>query len=176
MAIQKDTDIQFYQRLFRANSDEDGSYLVHADQVQGLNDAIAATTATSNKEYVITGVDVSATNKEAGFKYNTGVKFKNSQVIAESFYATSDARIKENFEPLTTKKSILDLPTYKYDFIKGSKNQVGCKAQDLQEICPELVNEGFDGYLSIQESKIVYLLLDELKKLRAEVDELKARG
>lgn len=94
------------------------------------------------------------------------------RVTAGSFNAMSDARLKENFQPLTPEKSILDLPTYKFDFINGAKNQIGCKAQDLQEICPEIVNAGDDGYLSIQESKIVYLLLEEVKKLRKEIDEL----
>lgn len=96
-------------------------------------------------------------------------------VTAGSFNASSDVRLKENFEPLVLEKSILDLPTYKFDFINGAKNQIGCKAQELQEICPEIVNEGSDGYLSIQESKMVYLLLDEIKKLRSEVDSLKSR-
>lgn len=97
----------------------------------------------------------------------------NKTITAGTFNASSDARLKENFQPLKIEKSILDLPTYKFDFINGSKNQIGCKAQDLQEICPEIVNEGNDGYLSIQESKIVYLLLEEVKKLRKEIDELK---
>ena len=103
---------------------------------------------------------------------NITVAGTDSMVTAGSFYATSDARLKENFEPLQT-GSILELPTYKFDFINGAKNQIGCKAQDLQEICPEIVHEGSDGHLSIQESKIVYLLLEEVKKLRKELDELK---
>ena len=93
-------------------------------------------------------------------------------VESPSFNATSDARLKENFQELKT-GNILDLPTYKFDFINGRKNQIGCKAQDLQKICPEIVDENSDGYLSIQESKIVYLLLEEVKKLRQELDELK---
>ena len=64
--------------------------------------------------------------------------------------------------------AILNLPVYKYNFIndESKKEHIGCLAQDLQEICPEIVNEGQDGYLAIEESKIVYLLLDEVKKLR----------
>ena len=91
------------------------------------------------------------------------------QVRASSFNATSDARLKENFQTFIPQKSILDLPVYKFDFINGLKNQIGCKAQDLQEICPEIVDENSDGYLSIQESKIVYLLIDEIKKLKDEI-------
>ena len=95
------------------------------------------------------------------------------QVKAGSFNATSDARLKENFKPLDTQKSILELPVYRFNFIGEDVTHIGCKAQDLQEICPEIVNEGSDGYLSIQESKIVYLLLEEVKKLREEVTTLK---
>jgi hypothetical protein len=120
-----------------------------------------------------TATPTGATTGYKQLKINASETEFNNQVKAPSFNAISDARLKENFEPLQTEKSILDLPTYKFDFKNGAKNQIGCKAQDLQEICPEIVNEGSDGYLSIQESKIVYLLLDEIKKLRKEVDELK---
>lgn len=108
-----------------------------------------------------------------GSNSNLIIDGSSGNITASTFNAKSDLRLKENFQPLDIKKSILDLSTYKFDFINGAKNQIGCKAQDLQEICPEIVDEGDDGYLSIQESKIVYLLLEEVKKLRREVDELK---
>jgi hypothetical protein len=46
-------------------------------------------------------------------------------------------------------------------------------AQDLQAICPEIVHVDSNGYLSIEESKIVYLLLDKMKEMQKEIDELK---
>lgn len=95
------------------------------------------------------------------------------QVTANRYKARSDRRLKENIREYTCDKSILNLPIYKYDYIAGSKNIIGCMAQDLQEICPELVNEDENGYLTIEESKIVYLLLQEVAKLKSEVDELK---
>ena len=63
----------------------------------------------------------------------------------------------------------------KFRFNSDNSEHIGCLAQDLQKICPELVKENDDGYLSIAEDKIVYLLLDEVKKLKAEVDELKSK-
>lgn len=96
-------------------------------------------------------------------------------ITASSFNASSDKRLKENIEPYSCDKSILNLEVKKFDFINGEKNQIGCIAQDLQEICPEIISEDDKGYLSINESKIVYLLLDEVKKLKAEVEELKAK-
>lgn len=95
------------------------------------------------------------------------------RVTANNFYATSDARLKENIKPFEYRQSILDLPIYNYDFKQGDKNQIGCLAQDLQKLYPELVNESASGYLSIQESKLVYLLMEEVKSLKTEIEELK---
>ena len=94
-------------------------------------------------------------------------------ITANSFNAKSDARLKENLVPYTPKKSILDLPIYKYNFIGKNETHIGCLAQDLEKICPELVSKDNDGYLSIKETKLVYLLLEEVKKLKAELEEIK---
>lgn len=95
-------------------------------------------------------------------------------IEAVKFNATSDKRLKTNITEFKPKRSILDLKVKKFDFIGGPKNQIGCLAQDLQAICPEIVNERADGYLSIQESKLIYLLLEEVKQLRFELDSLTA--
>jgi hypothetical protein len=96
-------------------------------------------------------------------------------IKATTFAAVSDKRLKENLIEYKSEKSILDLPVYKYNFIntENKKEYIGCLAQDLQEICPEIVTEDKDGYLAIEESKIVYLLLEEVKKLKKELDALK---
>ena len=93
-------------------------------------------------------------------------------ITAAAFQASSDARLKTNITPYENKKSILDLPVYKFDFIDGPKEQIGCLAQELQEICPELVQEKEDGYLSINENKLVYLLLEEVKRLNKKLEEV----
>ena len=98
------------------------------------------------------------------------------RVEANRYSARSDARLKENLREYTPKKSILDLPVYEYDYKNGDKNVIGCTAQDLREICPEIVSENSDGYLVIEEYKIVYLLLQEVKKLKEEVETLKKKG
>ena len=104
----------------------------------------------------------------------TGGTFSGA-ITATSFTASSDKRLKENIDSYVCNKSILDLDVKKFDFINGEKAQIGCLAQELQEICPELVKEGEDGYLKIHESKIVYLLLQELKNQKEELGALKKR-
>lgn len=90
-----------------------------------------------------------------------------------NYYSSSDIRLKENIVPFENKKSILDLPIKRFDYINGKKDNIGCIAQDLQKLYPELVTTNEDGYLSIEETKLVYLLIDEVKKLKEEVDKLK---
>ena len=38
--LRDQNDIKIYGRLYRANSDNDGQYIVHADQVEGLAEAL----------------------------------------------------------------------------------------------------------------------------------------
>lgn len=94
-----------------------------------------------------------------------------------TLHQSCDRRLKENitpyFRPYFCDQSILSLPVYTYNFIGQENKQIGCMAQDLQNICPEIVSVDTNGYLTVQESKIVYLLLEEIKKLRSEVDILK---
>ena len=96
---------------------------------------------------------------------------------AVSYNATSDARLKTNIKTFIPKKSILDLNIKSFEYIndKTHTTYIGCIAQELQEICPEVVQTNEDGYLSVQETKLVYLLLNEVKKLKAEVELLKRR-
>ena len=108
--------------------------------------------------------------------YNGSIKANSTgRLSAVSFYATSDKRLKENIKPLKYTKSILDLPVYTYDYIDGQKNNIGCLAQDLQKLYPELVSQNSDGYLMVDNSKVVYLLLEEVKLLKKELAEIKTK-
>lgn len=135
-----------------------------------------SSTSASTSYYIVGSSATSSTT--ASLYANSNIYFNpNSGVLtSKTFNASSDARLKENIKPYSCTESILDLPIYIYDFKGGSlNNQIGCLAQDLQKICPEIVTKGEDGYLSIQESKIVFLLLQELKKQNARIDELEKK-
>lgn len=90
----------------------------------------------------------------------------SGSISASSFYATSDVRLKTNIKPYTPKTSILDLPIYEFDYKSSGQHTIGCLAQDLQKICPEIVSEDEDGFLHIEESKLIYLLLEEVRRLK----------
>ena len=98
-----------------------------------------------------------------------------TRITATQFNATSDIRKKTAIQDYICKKSILDLPIKEFEFIGDETHtkHIGCIAQDLQEICPEIVHEDADGYLSIEETKLIYLLLQEVKELKKELKILK---
>ena len=145
----------------------------HSDQ------KVKVTTAPKTKAYLLGASSSKYTSGSTtdNVVADTGVYLSDTegQLTAISFCATSDKRLKENLTPYVCEKSILELPVYKYNFIKdkAKTEHIGCLAQDLQEICPEIVCAEADGYLTINENKIVYLLLNEVKKLKQEVDNLK---
>lgn len=131
---------------------------------------------TSANRYLVASSTYSSSTSATAYVYsNIYLNHNTGQLTATTFNATSDARLKENITPYENDKSVLDLPVYHYDFIDGVKDQIGCLAQDLQKICPEIVNEEENGYLTITESKIVYLLLEELKKQNSRIAELEKK-
>ena len=107
---------------------------------------------------------------------STGIDITGiTRITATQFNATSDLRKKTAIQDYICKKSILDLPIKEFEFIGDETHtkHIGCIAQDLQEICPEIVHKDADGYLSIEETKLVYLLLQEVKELKKELKILK---
>lgn len=140
--------------------------------------AVEASTAKVTSELTvakITGTGAISTTSDISGKNLAVVATitAGGMIKGASFYATSDERRKENIKDFSCENSILDLPVKEFDLKSDGTHHIGCLAQDLQKICPELVKEDDDGYLAIEESKLVYLLLNEVKALKEEIEELK---
>ena len=181
----------FAQKLIVGDSfveaGEDGNWFFLVGSSAGTNFAKLKGNFEGTGNLTITGtgaidgkVTIGHEGTEPGFEVwgNTnlhGPVTTTGKVTASSFYATSDICLKQNISDYSCEKSILDLPIKEFEYINDEAHtkHIGCIAQDLQQICPELVQKNDAGYLTIEESKLVYLLLDEVKKLRNEVKELK---
>lgn len=116
-------------------------------------------------------IELGENNNSLSKIYSDNIYSTNTS--STTFTATSDIRLKENIEDYKCEKSILDLPIKQFDFKTSKHHSIGCIAQDLKEICPEIVHENEDGYLTIEENKLIYLLIQEVKELKEEIKRLK---
>ena len=97
----------------------------------------------------------------------------------------SDKRLKENIKPIESaldKVSKLQGVTFDWkkqnpqddkELTRNWKNDIGFIAQDVQKVIPELVRENEDGMLSMRHQGIAPILLEAIKELKAEIEELK---
>ena len=97
---------------------------------------------------------------------------------------TSDIRLKTNIEPIENAlDKVLGINgfTYNHNEIAGELGldteirYAGVSAQDLQEVLPEAVKPcpASDEYLTVQYEKVVPLLIEAIKELKSEIEELK---
>lgn len=102
---------------------------------------------------------------------------------ADYFNATSDIRAKENIKAFD--KHALDiinkLHTYTYTYKNSQHKSYGIMAQDILDVningfsfVENAAATGANGdYMSIRESKLVYLLIEGIKEQQAEIEALK---
>ena len=117
-------------------------------------------------------------NSSKAMTFGSNIKINESgegRIVACGFGTSSDFRLKQNIKSYKAEKSILDLDVKEFEYINDAthKKHIGAIAQDVQEICPEIVYEDTNGYLNIEENKLVYLLLNEVKELKKEIKRLK---
>ena len=108
------------------------------------------------------------------------------QVSDEITAFASDIRLKTDIEPIDNaldKVCKISGFTYKHnevaklkcDLDTGDQRYVGVSAQDIQQVLPEAVRPApsNNDYLTVQYEKLVPLLIEAIKELKNEIDELK---
>ena len=53
---------------------------------------------------------------------------------------------------------------------------MGVIAQEIEEYIPEVIKDGLQGYKAVRYEKIVPLLIESIKELKLEIDELKKKN
>jgi len=94
-------------------------------------------------------------------------------------YFTSDERLKDNITPIPNaldKVASLSGNTFDWnDKTDKVGSETGVIAQEVQALgLPDVVTERDNGYLAVRYEKLVPLLIEAIKELKAEVEELKA--
>ena len=92
--------------------------------------------------------------------------------------AFSDRRLKTDIEPITNalpKVMQMQGVYYKRNDVEDAREQIGVIAQDMEEIVPEVVLTADDDMQtkSVDYGKLCAVLIESIKELKAEIDELK---
>ena len=96
-------------------------------------------------------------------------------MTAGSFNATSDARVKENVEPIDQPLEIMKEirgVTFNMKEDETKKKRIGVIAQELETILPDLVSEDSSGMKSVNYLDMIGLLVESVKELTARVEQL----
>jgi hypothetical protein len=97
-------------------------------------------------------------------------------------YASSDIRLKENLSKIDNSlEKLLKISGYQYHWNKIAQEMypertmqdVGVIAQEVKEIVPSAVVEREDGYLAVRYDKLIPLLIEAVKSLKAEIEDMK---
>ena len=95
---------------------------------------------------------------------------------ATSWTSASDINLKdviENIDNAVNDLSTLTPVRFTWKSDEHKKEQVGLIAQEVKKILPNSVNDTGDGYLGVQYTDIIPLLVAAVKELKTEIDELK---
>ena len=110
-----------------------------------------------------------------------GGTFEAEDDIIGFVSSISDARLKENVQPLNNAlQSVSQLQGVSYDWKKDGKHAIGFIAQEVEKVLPSAVTErelafGEEGqlYKTVEYNQVIALLVESIKELKAEIDELK---
>lgn len=117
------------------------------------------------------------------FRFDLNGDFKASRdivaaswVYATNFRVSSDRRLKTDIKKAEYSLPEVELKTFRFKADERKAKHIGFIAQDIQEQVPDIVNEDeTTKRLTIDESALLAIAVDEINKLKKRVEELEKR-
>jgi Chaperone of endosialidase len=106
----------------------------------------------------------------------------NGDIECTTLHETSDERLKTDIQPITNvldKIAGLQAVTYMWNDkarVLGAEiddRKIGLLAQNVEAMFPELISQKGDGYKSMEYSKLTAVLIEAVKELKSENDQLR---
>ena len=164
-----------------ATADQTGSEIASA--LNGQNVYTTGNIGRDSNDYIAfsnnSHMDVRI-NGSTEFRFEADGDFHaDGDVIAQSTTISSDAKLKENIEPVSDAlKKVEALNGVSFDWKKTGERSAGVIAQEVIGVLPEAVKEvtpvaGGDSHLAVNYHALTSILIEAIKELKAEVEELK---
>ena len=178
------------------SGDTDNIYLI--SDATSANGGFGASIAFSRIQYAdrraaaIAAKQTTADEDQVGLAFFTHSSADATAAIVESLTLThdgnltatgnvtafSDVTLKENIETIPNAlNKVLNLRGVEFDRVDKPENphEIGVIAQEVEEIIPEVVHTNTEGIKSVAYGNLVGLLIESIKELKAEVNDLKAQ-
>ena len=135
---------------------------------------------TTNTGVSVTGNVAASGNLSGSSVSSSGDILADGDVVA---FNSSDMRLKNNLQVIEGALDKIDgINGYEFDWNDKSPSwarerghDVGVVAQEVQKIHPEIVEERKNGYLGVDYKRLVPLLIQSIKELKDEVNEIKQK-
>lgn len=144
------------------------SYLLH------VNGSLGSSSLTTGS---ITASSLNASgNAYCNYLYvNWNVNAWN--MYAYNYYTRSDAKLKKNISSIDNSLDLITSLKGREYFLKNAKSpestdkkNYGFIAQEIQEILPEIVSEDDEGYLAVNYTSIIPILVEAIKEQQDEIE------
>ena len=123
-----------------------------------------------NTNFRVNGGNIYISSATSIVGCSSGNLFCDGQVYANGSLCPSDIRLKKD---IIEYEGISELPKpVRFTWKKTEKSDIGFIAQEVKEICPEIVYSRPDGIETIDYAKLTIVCIDEIRKLKEKVKEL----
>lgn len=175
----------------RTTADSNTYYIAMSDQTSGSETELSIADGTrlnyipnansGTGRLTVGNISISAStvsnSTTSGALIVTGGVGVGGQLTAVDIVETSSIALKENIEPIQNGlESILSLRGVTYDRLDNNEHESGLIAEWTEEVIPELVTRNDQGeVVGIKYTKLTAYLIEAVKSLKAEIDQLKNR-
>ena len=163
-------------RLFASGASSFGSTLSVTSSISGSSISTTGIAQFGGTTYIgggygSTGITLQS---DGTGSFNGNLIVDGSITAGGNVTAYSDAKLKENLEVIPNAlEKVSTLTGYTFDRIDTGESQTGLLAQDVLKILPEAVGHAEDGTLTLAYGNLVGLLVEAIKELKEEIEELK---
>ena len=149
---------------------------VTATSTRNLIGAMSATNGTAGK--IAKWINTSTVGDSIITESAAGIVVGGSVTATGDVIAYSDARVKENVTTIDNalnKVTKLRGVTYTRKDVKDKETKMGVIAQEVLKVIPEIVHKDDKGMYAVAYGNMNGLLIEAIKELKAEIDELKSK-